>query len=207
MISISDMWVLRHRSLRDIPKDTEEDSVRDEKLRVPNLSALLTNHKTSCFLHTSEIFPLLLRNWMFRCICVLDSFIRIPYIIPYYYNLTKFLRETVKGQNQISATLALGNSRAWFFWVGCWQVLVKAAGVLLFCNSPGHVPERSKDLLWLRVLGTSTDFLAEHRCQLDCVQFSDYRSARADVPFDKSQRIWPPGNQFIKFTKPSPSPD
>lgn len=120
------------------------------------------------------------------------------------YNLTKFLRETVKGQSQISAILALGNSRACFFWVGLWQVLVTAAGVLLFCNSPGHVPGRSKDLLWLRVLGTSTNFLAEHRYQLDCVHFSDYR---ADVPFDKSQRIWPPGNQFIKSTKSSPSPD
>lgn len=62
MISISDIWVLRHRSLSDIPKDTEEDSERDEKHRVPDLSVLLTNHKTTCLLHTSEIFPLLLRN-------------------------------------------------------------------------------------------------------------------------------------------------
>lgn len=121
------------------------------------------------------------------------------------YNLTKFLRETVKGQNQISASLALGNSKAWLFWVVHWQVLVTAADVLL--SSPGHAPGRSKDLLWLRVPATSTNFLAECICQLDCVHFSDYRSARVDVPFDKSQRICPSGNQFIKSTKPSPSPD
>lgn len=62
MISISDMWVLRYRTLSDIPKDTEEDSERDEKPRVPDLSVLLTNHKTACLLHTSDIFPLLLGN-------------------------------------------------------------------------------------------------------------------------------------------------
>lgn len=62
MISISEMWVLRHRSLSDTPKDTEEASERYEKPRVPDLSVLLTNHKTTCPLRTSETFPLLLGN-------------------------------------------------------------------------------------------------------------------------------------------------
>lgn len=78
MVSISDMLALRHRSLSDIPKDTEDTSGRDEKPRTPDLCVLLTNHKTACLLHTSEIFPLLLGNWLFRGISVHCSFCRIP---------------------------------------------------------------------------------------------------------------------------------
>lgn len=77
MISISEMWALRHRSLSDIPKDTEETSGKDKKSRVPDISALLSNHKTACLLCTSEIFPLLLGKLLFRGASVLFSFCKI----------------------------------------------------------------------------------------------------------------------------------
>lgn len=89
---IRSQWVRRFHDLcsRDVGPEAQKfkwhsqghrgSLERYEKPRVPDLSVLLANHKTTRLLRTSEIFPLLLGNWLFRGVSLLGSFCKIPWV-------------------------------------------------------------------------------------------------------------------------------